>query len=154
MIHSPMTSFPPPSASAYNAGHSPTKSSPPPQPRVHATPSNGHTYPAPHFQTPTNGGAAPPAPPSSVANGVAADGMSGPWPESTKTIPQKHDQSPAPQPLPATMLSRTPASSGLLPPNLVPSPVQVAQGEKGSVPVKKELEAVPGNAQKSEDRAE
>ena len=154
MVHSPMTSFPPPSGSACNAGHSPTKSSPPPQPRVHATPSNGHTYPAPHFQTPTNGSAAPPAPPSSVANGVAADGMSGPWPESSKTIPQKHDQSPAPQPLPATMLSRTPASTELLPPNLIPSPVQVAQGEKGSVPVKKELEAVPANAQKSEDRVE
>ena len=89
-----------------------------------------------------------------MANGVAADGMSGPWPESTKTIPQKHDQSPAPQPLPATMLSRTPASSGLIPPNLVPSPVQVAQGEKGSVPVKKEVEAVPGNAQKGEERAD
>lgn len=80
--------------------------------------------------------------------------MSGPWPESAKTIPQKHDQSPAPQPLPASMLSRTPASSGLLPPDLGPSPVQVAQGEKGSVPVKKELEAAPVNAQKSEDRAE
>ena len=155
MIHSPMTSFPPPSASSYNAGHSPTKSSPPPQPRVHATPSNGHTYPAPRFQTPTNGGAAPPAPPSSVANGVAADGMSGPWPESTKTIPQKHDQSPAQQPLPPSMISRTPASSGLLPPNLGPSPVQLAQGEKGSVPVKKELEAVSGNGQQSNaDRTE
>ena len=52
------------------------------------------------------------------------------------------------------MLSRTPASSGLIPPNLVPSPVQVAQGEKGSVPVKKEVEAVPGNAQKGEERAD
>lgn len=152
MIHSPAASFPPPSA--YNAGHSPTKSSPPPQPRVQATPSNGHAYPAHHFQTPTNGGAAPPAPPSSVANGVAADGMSGPWPESSKTIPQKHDQSPAQQPLPASMMSRTPASSGLLPPNLIPSPVQLAQGEKGSVPVKKELEAAAGNGQSSEGRAE
>jgi hypothetical protein len=56
--------------------------------------------------------------------------------------------------LPGSMLSRTPANSGLLPPNLVPSPVQVAQGEKGSVPVKKELDALPGNAKKSEDRAE
>jgi hypothetical protein len=32
--------------------------------------------------------------------------------------------------------------------------VQVAQGEKGSVPVKKELDVVPGNAQKSEERVE
>jgi hypothetical protein len=175
IINSPMASFPPPSNGyAYNAGHSPTKSSPPPQPRplprassqafaqspLQATPSNGRTYPAPphHFQTPTNGGAAPPAPPSSAANGVAADGMSGPWPESSKTIPQKHDQSPAPQPLPTSMISRTPVSAsgvGILPPNLAPSPVQVAQSEKGSVPVKKELDVpAPSNAQSGRNRAE
>lgn len=173
IVHSPMTSFPPPSNGYdYNAGHSPTKSSPPAQPRplprassqsfaqspLQATPSNGHGYPAPpHFQTPTNGGAAPPAPPSSAANGVAADGMSGPWPESSKTIPQKHDQSPAPQPLPASMLSRTPVAvggAGILPPNLAPSPVQVAQGEKGSVPVKKELELTSSNGQGGESRPE
>lgn len=173
IIHSPMTSFPPPSNGyGHNAGHSPTKSSPPPQPRplprassqtfaqspLQATPSNGHAYAAPpHFQTPTNGGAAPPAPPSSAANGVAADGMSGPWPESSNAIPQKHDQSPAQQPLPAFMMSRTPVSgngAGILPPNLAPSPVQVAQGEKGSVPVKKELEATPNNGQSGEGRIE
>ena len=175
IIHSPMTSFPPPSNGyAYNAGHSPTKSSPPPQQRplprassqnfaqsplqVQATPSNGHTYPVPnhHFQTPTNGGAAPPAPPSSVANDVAADGMSGPWPETTKTIPQKHDQSPAQQPLPASMVARTPVAApgaGILPPNLAPSPVQVAQGEQGSVPVKRELDASAAvDAQGKEDQ--
>jgi hypothetical protein len=89
-----------------------------------------------------------------VANGVAADGMSGPWPEGTKTIPQKHDQSPAQQPLPASMMSRTPASSGLLPPDLGPSPVQLAQGEKGSVPVKKALEVVSSNGEKHDDRTE
>lgn len=83
--------------------------------------------------------------------------MSGPWPESSKTIPQKHDQSPAPQPLPASMLSRTPVAvggAGILPPNLAPSPVQVAQGEKGSVPVKKELELTSSNGQGGESRPE
>jgi hypothetical protein len=173
IIHSPMTSFPPPSNGyAYNAGHSPTKSSPPPQARplprassqhfaqspLQATPSNGHSYPVPnhHFQTPTNGGAAPPAPPSSVANDVAADGMSGPWPETTKTIPQKHDQSPVQQPLPASMVARTPmagSGAGILPPNLAPSPVQVAQGEQGSVPVKRELDSSAASTQESEDKA-
>lgn len=173
IVPSPMTSFPPPSNGyAANAGHSPTKSSPPPQPRplprassqtfaqspLQATPSNGHAYPGPshHFQTPTNGSAAPPAPPSSAANGVAADGMSGPWPESSKTIPQKHDQSPAQQPLPS-MMSRTPVArhgAGTLPPNLAPSPVQVAQGEQGSVPVKKELESASSDGQGKTDAAE
>jgi hypothetical protein len=185
MIHSPMASFPPPSNSyAHNAGHSPTKSSPPPQPRplprassqtfaqspLQATPSgpsgsNGHSYAAPpRFQTPTNGGAAPPAPPSSAANGVAADGMSGPWPESGKMIPQKFDQSPAQQPLPAFMMARTPVSgggsgsvnasvAGILPPNLAPSPVQVAQGEKGSVPVKKEVEGGLSSNGQGKDRS-
>lgn len=156
LLHSPLTSFPPPSNGyAYNAGHSPTKSSPPAQPRplprpssqsmaqspLQATPSNGHGYPSPlhHFQTPTNNGTAQPAPASATANGVAADGMSGPWPESTKAIPQKHDQNPTQQPLPPSMVSSTPGNgASILPPNLAPSPVQVAQGEKGSVPVKKE----------------
>jgi hypothetical protein len=88
--------------------------------------------------------------------------MSGPWPESGKTIPQKFDQSPAQAPLPGFMGVRTPVSGsgsglvsgsgggngvgvGMMQPNLAPSPVQVAQGERGSVPVKKELEAVPGS---------
>jgi hypothetical protein len=85
--------------------------------------------------------------------------MSGPWPESGKTIPQKHDQSPAQQPLPAFMMARTPVSGSgngsggglvsgvgvaIMQPNLAPSPVQVAQGERGSVPVKKEVEVFPG----------
>lgn len=156
LMHSPMASFPPPSNGyANNAGHSPTKSSPPPQaqpiPRastqtiaqspLQATPSNGDQYPAPpRFQTPTNSGAAPPAPASATATDVAADGMSGPWPEGSKAIPQKHDQSPAQQPLPSSMMARTPSNGpGIFQPNLAPSPVQVAQSEKGSIPVKKEL---------------
>lgn len=174
IVHSPMTSFPPPSNGyASNAGHSPTKSSPPAQPRplprapsqsfaqspLQATPSNGHAYPGPthHFQTPTNGSAAPPAPPSSAANGVARDGMSGPWPESSKTIPQKHDQSPAQQPLPASMVSRTPVAgqgAGILPPNLAPSPAMVKEVEQGSVPVKKELDPASGDGQRREDTAQ
>lgn len=155
LMHSPMASFPPPSNGyAYNAGHSPTKSSPPPQtqpiPRasmqtiaqspLQATPSNGNQYPAPpRFQTPTNSGVAPPAPASATATGVAADGMSGPWPEGSKAIPKKHDQSPAQLPLPPSMVSRTPSNGAdIFQPNLAPSPVQVAQSEKGSIPVKKE----------------
>lgn len=158
--HSPMASFPPPSTGyGQNAGHSPTKSSPPPQPpqlprassqafaqsSLQATPSNGNRYP--QFHTPTNGGTAPPAPASATANGVAADGMSGPWPESSKVIPQKHDQSPAQQPLPSSSaVTGTPGNgAGINPPNLAPSPVHVAQSERGTVPVKRELDVSPGH---------
>jgi hypothetical protein len=79
-------------------------------------------------------------------------------------IPQKFDQSPAQQPLPAFMMARTPVSgggsgsvnasvAGILPPNLAPSPVQVAQGEKGSVPVKKEVEGGLSSNGQGKDRS-
>jgi hypothetical protein len=92
--------------------------------------------------------------------------MSGPWPESGKTIPQKFDQSPAQAPLPGFMGVRTPVGGsgsgvgsgvgngvgvGMIQPNLAPSPVQVAQGERGSVPVKKEVEAVPGSSGQTQE---
>lgn len=60
----------------------------------------------PQFQTPQQ---APqrvlahqgnPSPAGANSNHVAADGMSGPWPEGSKAIPQKHDRSPAPPPPP------------------------------------------------------
>jgi hypothetical protein len=43
-----------------------------------------------------------PSPAGANSNHVAADGMSGPWPEGSKAIPQKHDRSPAPPPLPTS----------------------------------------------------
>ena len=66
-------------------------------------PSNGYQ---PNYQTPqqpqqyTQARQSHPSPAGANSNHVAADGMSGPWPESSKTIPQKHDRSPAPPPLP------------------------------------------------------
>lgn len=44
--------------------------------------------------------------------------------------------------------------AGILPPNLAPSPVQVAQGEQGSVPVKKELESARSDGHLNTDVAE
>ena len=45
------------------------------------------------------------------------------------------------------------SGAGILPPNLAPSPVQVAQGEQGSVPVKRELDSSAASTQESEDKA-
>lgn len=61
-------------------------------------------------------------------------------------IPQKHDQPPAPLPPP----QQTPGSvqgnvMGGAQPNLAPSPMQRAEAEKGSVPVKKEMEGQPAS---------
>lgn len=143
---SPSTSFPPP-ANTYMHQQSPIKSSPPhPPPQPHHLPlqsspalqtpgtlrplsSNGH--PAPSFQTPQ--GQTQPA--SAMANGVAADGMAGPWPDGSKAIPQKHDQTPAP---PSSAISET----KVMPPPggaLAPSPSQLAIGQPGNIPVKKML---------------
>lgn len=77
---------------------------------------------------------------SANANGIAADGMSGPWPEGSKAIPTKNDQSPAP---PSS--SQTVGETKILPPvaPLAPSPQSLQMhgtvpGESvGNVPVKK-----------------
>jgi hypothetical protein len=182
IVPSPRTAFPPPTNGyAQHAGHSPTKSSPPAppmqsqrppslsfeQPLTYGTPGNGRPYqgsplqgPPPHFSTPTqNITAAPPAPASAMASVVAADGMSGPWPESTKVIPTKHDQQPAPSLMAfgthssAEPIASTPGSvsgggsfgngngvggiSGT--PKLAPSPAARIEGP-GSVPVKRDVD--------------
>jgi hypothetical protein len=68
------------------------------------------------------------------ATHVAADGMSGPWPEGSKAIPQKHDQSPAP---PST--AQDIRDKSIFPPAtpLAPSHSQQVAAETGSIPVKK-----------------
>ena len=88
----------------------------------------------PNYQTPQQ---AQPSPAGANANAVAADGMSGPWPESSKAIPQKHDQSPQPP-----FSSQTVGETKVMPPAapLVPSPsqqMQAAAAGPQSVPVKK-----------------
>ncbi|KAK4543642.1 hypothetical protein LTR36_005287 [Oleoguttula mirabilis] len=143
---SPKTSFPPPT-NTYAHIQSPVKSSPPhhpqqthqlpPQssPALHTPatlrPPSANGYKAHMFQTPQ--GQTQPA--SAMANGVAADGMAGPWPEGSKAIPQKHDQSPAP---PSSAISET----RVMPPPvgaLAPSPSQQPVGQPGNIPVKKTL---------------
>ena len=86
-----------------------------------------------------------------VPSSIAADGMSGPWPEGSKAIPQKHDQSPAPPPS-----SQKVGETKVMPPvaALVPSPMAPGQGqqragEQSVVPVKKMVGVdgvVPGGA--------
>lgn len=129
---SPVKSSPP----LHQAQQSQHQNVPPIQPHFAQTPST--------FHPPTINGASQdqqtpqqvhPSPASSNANGIAADGMSGPWPESTKVIPQKHDQSPAAIPTEAIV-----SQAKVLPPvaPLVPSPRQHTQhiGPQ-SVPTKK-----------------
>lgn len=127
--HSPNTHFVPPDYRQMNA-QSPKKASPAPnayqqhpyqRPLAPSpAPQNGHhAYPGqvlrpgsangipPQFETPqqqpqrTPSQQGNPSPAGANSNHVAADGMSGPWPEGSKAIPQKHDRSPAPLPLPA-----------------------------------------------------
>jgi len=79
--------------------------------------SNGYG-PSPHQQNQQTPVVAPraspqtaqahPSPAGSNANAVAADGMSGPWPEASSAIPQKHDRSPAAPPLPPASLHAMP----------------------------------------------
>lgn len=91
------------------------------------------THPA--QQTPQ--GQTAPSPASANANGIAADGMSGPWPAGSKAIPQKTD-------LPASSPAMSGVERRVIPPagaELVPSPSQ--QGSKDgaqNVPVKKMME--------------
>ena len=180
--HSPNPSFPPTSNTSRQYGaQSPVKSSPPPThyqqsplqrppaqtPRsltstahqaLHPPSSNGVNASTqtpqmlPAKKTPQQQMA--PSLASANANGIVADGMSGPWPEGSKAIPQKYDQNPAP-----------PSSSGqsvgetkVLPPvaPLVPSPrqqiMQAAATGPGSVPVKRDPE-VPASAMSEFNRA-
>ncbi|WPG99813.1 Cat eye syndrome critical region protein 2 [Acrodontium crateriforme] len=92
------------------------------------------------FQTPQM---APMSSAGSPGADIAADGMSGPWPEANKTIPQKKlDQSPAPLP-PASSFTGQPVEmrsglpEGLAPIKaLAPSPRQPPTAER-TIPVKK-----------------
>ena len=156
LSHSPSATFPPPRQTYYQPGaQSPIKSSSPPshyqqQPQYHRPPqrpaSIAQQTPQ-YFRPPVANGAHQtpqqqihPSPASANANGIAADGMSGPWPEGSKAIPQKHDQSPAP---PSS--SQSVGEKRVLPPvaPLVPSPSQqmhAAVTGPQSVPVKKMVE--------------
>ncbi|KAI6887191.1 hypothetical protein KC334_g15475, partial [Hortaea werneckii] len=144
--HSPKTTFAPPSNTYAQAAPSPVKSSPPQhhqqpmrRPSLHS-PSVAQTPEA--LRRPSSNGTQPPSfstpqaqlqPTSANANGVAADGMAGPWPEGSKAIPQKHDQSPAP---PSSAVSET----KVMPPPmgaLQPSPSQQPLPGAGTIPVKK-----------------
>lgn len=72
-----------------------------------------------------------PSPAGANANAVAADGMSGPWPEGAKVIPEKVDASPAPAAPPATVVAGPSVA-------LAPSPAQQAPSTgPQTVPVKK-----------------
>lgn len=141
---SPRTNLPPPSQT--RPSQSPVKSSPssayqqqdhrqqllPPDNAPKLAQNNGHSAPSPQFQTPQmRGPSATGASPH--ANHVAADGMSGPWPQATKVIPEKHDQSPAPPPSSHVIGEKT-----VFPPAtpLAPSPGQQTQ-QTGTIPVKK-----------------
>jgi hypothetical protein len=121
---------------------------------------NGTAPSAHHYQTPVTHQPLPqpaqsnPSPAGSNANAIAADGMSGPWPQESKAIPEKHDRSsgPAPPPQPSGYpLHSSPAvgeagtgteQKAVVPPVAL-SPSQQMQEEAaasgpGSVPVKRD----------------
>ncbi|EME49128.1 hypothetical protein DOTSEDRAFT_49448 [Dothistroma septosporum NZE10] len=148
---SPRTNLPPPKETyQQRPAQSPVKSSPPPMhqsgpsprpsqltqtPQNLPAPGHGALHGSSHLQTPhqmTRPGSGHAG--AANATNVAADGMSGPWPDGSKAIPLKHDQSPAP-PASAQSIDNT----KIFPPTtpLVPSPSQQAAGATGSVPVKK-----------------
>lgn len=153
---SPKTSFPPPTNN-FAQQQSPVKSSPPhhtqqqyqrphqSSPALNQTPGNlrppsANGYQPPAFQTPQ----AQMQPQSAMANGVVADGMAGPWPEGSKSIPQKHDQSPVP---PSS--AQTVGETKVMPPPfgaLTPSPSQQALGQPGNIPIKKTVPETNGVA--------
>ncbi|KAK6443392.1 hypothetical protein LTR95_000218 [Oleoguttula sp. CCFEE 5521] len=173
LVPSPKTSFPPPT-NGYTQppGHSPTKSSPAAPPRSSQPPVSYPAAPSPHFAaTPrlpqhssplpphpipppsaaSSSVAPPPAPPSAAGNEVAADGMSGPWPESSRAIPLKHDAASLPAPLGERVVS-TPGNGqggeigpgGVLQgtPKLEPSPAAFPRAEGGGEivrPVKRDV---------------
>ena len=70
----------------------------------------------------------------SATTGIAADGMSGPWPDGSKTIPQKQNQSPIPPP-PANTIRETKIVPPVTP--LAPSPSQQEAALTDTIPVKK-----------------
>lgn len=155
-MHSPNANFPPPlNGYAQHIAPSPVKSSPaqpppqtwqPPQYQQHQAPSHLAHTPQQSFRPPSANGVNPtlqtphqhlnPSPAGANANAIAADGMSGPWPETSKSIPQKHDQSPAPPSYPHQS-----SDTKFTPPvALAPSPGQAAQSQASgpqSVPVKR-----------------
>ena len=152
-MSSPSASFPPPSnGHAQQPAPSPIKSSPaqapqqwqqrPPPPQLaHTTPQQSFRPPSANgtLATPTTSQQQNPSPAGANANAVAADGMSGPWPEGKggEVIPRKHDISPAPPGPPQTQ----PLAPKVA---LAPSPGSVSQAQAAgpqSVPVKKMVEA-------------
>lgn len=118
--HSPVKPSPSPSANQQQAPPYQRPLAPSPNPQTShysqqgqaSRPLSSNGIP-PHHQTPQQPVQHPqaqqsyPSPAGANSNHVAADGMSGPWPESIKTIPQKQDRSPAPPPLPTTQSPRT-----------------------------------------------
>ncbi|KAK4495556.1 hypothetical protein PRZ48_001221 [Zasmidium cellare] len=156
---SPRTNLPPPESYQRGPAQSPVKSSPPqhqPLPPInhqhfspprqaqtphvhHQSTANGHqsahhNYQANQLRTPQQMLGQAAATDATNANKVAADGMSGPWPEGSSAIPQKHS-SPAPPPASTHSL----VEKKVFPPQtpLVPSPHQQAAAAAGNIPVKK-----------------
>ncbi|KAK3070955.1 hypothetical protein LTR53_009515 [Teratosphaeriaceae sp. CCFEE 6253] len=119
--------------------------------QFHAAPANAIAgRPAPNL-TPTpqahaqNASFSQQRPPSSNGHGMAADGMSGPWPAGSQGIPQKHDQPPASSP----MIGEAKVMPA---PGLAPSPRMLGREHGGSggtaqvIPIKKAApEVVNGN---------
>lgn len=103
-----------------------------------ATPSHPHATPmAPTFNRASPHGTGNPSPAGTNATNVAADGMSGPWPEGTKVIPQKHDLAPAQAP--AVMDGASPSNSQPFPATPAGQSEAVASSSP-SAPVLRQLE--------------
>ena len=152
-MQNPVTRFRPPTAGSDHptAGCSPVKSSP-----MQGADGQQQNVPTPSFmQTPQQNlrpGSAngvhvsyqtpqhlQPSPASANANAVAADGMSGPWPESSTAIPQKHDQGFA---MPGSQ--NTGVGQVLPPVSLAPSPKPMVPGHGAAaqvIPQKKRPDA-------------
>jgi len=153
--HSPLlqqnskASFPPPPTIRQHA-ITPMKASPhqsqasfhrPQQPSptmAQQTPQHSLHRPPLKFQTPQT----QISPTQASVNGVAADGMAGPWPKGSKDIPQKHDQ-PFVPPSSAHSIGET----KVIPPvaALAPSPSQQPIGASGMIPVKKPVPEINGD---------
>jgi hypothetical protein len=142
IAHSPIKPSPSPSTTQQQAPPYQRPLAPSPNPQMTHYSQHGQTFRPPsangvppHHQTPqqpvqrqqTQQGY--PSPAGANSNHVAADGMSGPWPEGSKAIPQKQDRSPAPPPLPTGQSPQT---------------VQPSQPHKNSTP-----QQVPGAPQSS-----
>lgn len=127
---SPIKSSPPPSQAPYKQYYQPQQPQHLMQTPQNLRPPSANGYQPPlQTQLPTTHAA-------HGANGIVADGMSGPWPEGSKAIPQKQDPSPA-----TPSSSQTVGETAVMPPvaALTPSPgQQTAAGPQG-VPVKKSV---------------